>query len=229
MIRDNAEREQGMRPAAASAARQSARAWRWRWRLRRALRLHRLGGLRPGPLLGQHPLLSTLRGSVTFDPYEMPRLPRRAQHSRVVGPTGELPAPFTQAQLDSVGARAHQPARRHRPRCWRADERSSTRTAPPATARRRRQRPRGRRRASSLRAGHQRRGHRRRAPTATSTASSPSGRGLMPPYGEKLAAPATAGRWSTTCGSSSAQGGAAGARRAGAAHAAAAAVRPSES
>lgn len=49
------------------------------------------------------PALATMRRSVGFDPYEMPRLP--PEHSvPVAGPYGAAPGPFTQAQLDSVGA-----------------------------------------------------------------------------------------------------------------------------
>ena len=49
------------------------------------------------------PVLSTMRGSVTFDPYELPRLP--ADHTIPVdGPDADAPPPFTQAQLDSAAA-----------------------------------------------------------------------------------------------------------------------------
>ena len=52
---------------------------------------------------GYIPALATMRESVGFDPYEMPRLP--PEHSvPVAGPYGAAPGPFTQAQLDSVGA-----------------------------------------------------------------------------------------------------------------------------
>ncbi len=50
---------------------------------------------------GKVPQLATMRGSVIPDPYEMPRLPAPGSvpsHS----PVGDVPAPFTQAQLDSV-------------------------------------------------------------------------------------------------------------------------------
>lgn len=49
-------------------------------------------------LLGKIPFLSTMRTSVAVDPYEMPRLP--ADGSIPVGhPRGEVPPPFTQADL----------------------------------------------------------------------------------------------------------------------------------
>lgn len=53
---------------------------------------------------GEVDMLSTMRTSVSFDPYEMPRLPAPGTVP-VAGPGGGeyLPA-FTQAQLDSVGA-----------------------------------------------------------------------------------------------------------------------------
>jgi mono/diheme cytochrome c family protein len=57
---------------------------------------------------GKVPILSTLRHSVTYDPYEMPRLP--AEHSvPVSGPNGDIPAHFAQTQLDSVGATLQSP------------------------------------------------------------------------------------------------------------------------
>jgi mono/diheme cytochrome c family protein len=47
------------------------------------------------------PILSTMRSSVTYDPYEMPRLP--AEHTvAYASPIGDVPPPFTQAELDSV-------------------------------------------------------------------------------------------------------------------------------
>ena len=49
------------------------------------------------------PALATMRTSVGFDPYEMPRLP--PEHSvPVAGDLGPAPGPFGQAQLDSVAA-----------------------------------------------------------------------------------------------------------------------------
>lgn len=52
---------------------------------------------------GYMPALGSMRTSVSFDPYEMPRLP--PEHSVPIGTEfGNAPAPFTQAQLDSVGA-----------------------------------------------------------------------------------------------------------------------------
>lgn len=57
---------------------------------------------------GTVPILSTLRHSVTYDPYEMPRLP--AAHSvPIENPNGDVPARFTQTQLDSVGATLQSP------------------------------------------------------------------------------------------------------------------------
>ncbi len=52
---------------------------------------------------GNFPALATMRTSVSFDPYEMPLLP--PEHSvPMAGEFGFAPAPFTQAQLDSVAA-----------------------------------------------------------------------------------------------------------------------------
>lgn len=57
---------------------------------------------------GKVSILSTMRHSVTYDPYEMPRLP--AEHSvPVEDPNGAIPAHFGQAQLDSVAATLHSP------------------------------------------------------------------------------------------------------------------------
>lgn len=57
---------------------------------------------------GKIPALSTMRSSVVYDPYEMPRLP--AEHSvPVESPNGDTPAPFTQAQLDSVAPTLRSP------------------------------------------------------------------------------------------------------------------------
>ena len=57
---------------------------------------------------GKIPILSTMRHSVTYDPYEMPRLP--AAHSvPFENPNGDIPAHFEQTQLDSVGATLHSP------------------------------------------------------------------------------------------------------------------------
>ncbi len=52
---------------------------------------------------GSVPFLSTLRTSVSYDPYELPRLPA-AGSVPLVGAAGEILPAFTQAQLDSVGA-----------------------------------------------------------------------------------------------------------------------------
>jgi mono/diheme cytochrome c family protein len=57
---------------------------------------------------GNIPALATLRGSVAYDPYELPRLP--AEHTiPVETPIGEVPAPFTQASLDSVAVTLSNP------------------------------------------------------------------------------------------------------------------------
>lgn len=52
---------------------------------------------------GYIPALSTLRGSVALDPYEAPMLPPE-NAVPAISPMGEVPAHFTQSQLDSVGA-----------------------------------------------------------------------------------------------------------------------------
>jgi mono/diheme cytochrome c family protein len=49
------------------------------------------------------PVLSTMRGSVTFDPYDMPRLPPENSVPLISG-NGDTPPPFPQAQLDSAAA-----------------------------------------------------------------------------------------------------------------------------
>jgi mono/diheme cytochrome c family protein len=57
---------------------------------------------------GLIPALATMRTSVGFDPYEMPRLP--PEHSVPISSEfGDLPAPFQQAQLDSVAATLSNP------------------------------------------------------------------------------------------------------------------------
>jgi mono/diheme cytochrome c family protein len=49
------------------------------------------------------PVLATMRTSVAYDPYEMPRLP--AEGTIPVGnPMGDVPPSFTQPQLDSAAA-----------------------------------------------------------------------------------------------------------------------------
>lgn len=54
-------------------------------------------------LIGRTPVLSTMRSSVGFDPYDMPRLP--PEHSLpVAGELGSAPVPFSMLQLDSVAA-----------------------------------------------------------------------------------------------------------------------------
>lgn len=45
--------------------------------------------------------LAVLRESVAYDPYEMPRLPAEGSIP-VATPIGDVPPPFTQAELDSV-------------------------------------------------------------------------------------------------------------------------------
>ena len=49
------------------------------------------------------PVLSTMRGSVTYDPYDMPRLPAPNSVPLATG-NGDVPGPFTQLQLDSAAA-----------------------------------------------------------------------------------------------------------------------------
>jgi mono/diheme cytochrome c family protein len=50
---------------------------------------------------GKVPQLATMRTSVIPDPYQMPRLPPEGSVP-VVHPLGDVPAPYTSAQLDSV-------------------------------------------------------------------------------------------------------------------------------
>ena len=52
-------------------------------------------------LWGRSPALASLRTSVALDPYDAPRLPPE-NSVPVAGEFGPAPAPFTQAQLDSV-------------------------------------------------------------------------------------------------------------------------------
>lgn len=49
------------------------------------------------------PALSTMRSSVTFDPYDMPRLPAPNSVPNATG-NGDVPGPFAQTQLDSAAA-----------------------------------------------------------------------------------------------------------------------------
>jgi len=49
------------------------------------------------------PGLATMRGSVVYDPYELPRLPP-VNSVPLIAPNGDIPAPFSQAQLDSAAA-----------------------------------------------------------------------------------------------------------------------------
>lgn len=53
--------------------------------------------------LGEIPALTFMRSSVGFDPYDMPRLPAEGSVP-IASEFGNAPAPFTQAQLDSVAA-----------------------------------------------------------------------------------------------------------------------------
>jgi mono/diheme cytochrome c family protein len=52
---------------------------------------------------GNFPVFSTLRGTVSYQPHTMPRLPAVGAVP-VSSPLGDDAAPFTQMQLDSVGA-----------------------------------------------------------------------------------------------------------------------------
>jgi mono/diheme cytochrome c family protein len=54
-------------------------------------------------LFGYIPILSTMRGTVSYQPHTMPRLPAPGSVP-AISPLGEVLPPFTQAQLDSVGA-----------------------------------------------------------------------------------------------------------------------------
>jgi mono/diheme cytochrome c family protein len=51
-------------------------------------------------LMGRIPFFSYLRTSVAIDPYEMPRLPAEGSVP-VINPRGDVPPPFTQAELSS--------------------------------------------------------------------------------------------------------------------------------
>lgn len=53
--------------------------------------------------LGEIPAITFMRSSVSFDPYDMPRLPAEGSVP-IGGELGYAPAPFSQAQLDSVAA-----------------------------------------------------------------------------------------------------------------------------
>lgn len=53
--------------------------------------------------LGRIPWIATLRRDVSFDPWEMPRLPAEGSVPSVA-PHGDAPPPFEWTQLDSVGA-----------------------------------------------------------------------------------------------------------------------------
>lgn len=54
-------------------------------------------------LWGYIPALSTMRGSLTYDPYEMPRLSPEGSIP-TVHPLGDVPPEFSQAALDSAAA-----------------------------------------------------------------------------------------------------------------------------
>jgi mono/diheme cytochrome c family protein len=54
-------------------------------------------------LFGYFPVLSTMRGTIAHQPHTLPRLPAPGSVP-VSGPLGDDMAPFTQMQLDSVGA-----------------------------------------------------------------------------------------------------------------------------
>lgn len=54
-------------------------------------------------LFGYIPILSTMRGSVAYQPHELPRLPAPGSIPSS-SPLGDVLPPFTQQQLDSVGA-----------------------------------------------------------------------------------------------------------------------------
>jgi mono/diheme cytochrome c family protein len=53
--------------------------------------------------LGRAPFIATLRGTVAYESHTLPRLPPVGTVP-VISPAGEVLPPFTQAQLDSVGA-----------------------------------------------------------------------------------------------------------------------------
>jgi mono/diheme cytochrome c family protein len=53
--------------------------------------------------MGAVPWLSTMRESVSYDPYELPRLPASGSVP-VASPMGDLPETFTQAELETVAA-----------------------------------------------------------------------------------------------------------------------------
>jgi len=58
--------------------------------------------------MGKVPWLATMRKGVQLAPYEMPRLPAEGTVP-IVNPHGDAPPPFTQFQLDSVGATLRNP------------------------------------------------------------------------------------------------------------------------
>lgn len=57
---------------------------------------------------GAFPILATMRRSVTYDPYELPRLPPENSVPLSHG-NGNTPPPFSQAQLDSAAATLRNP------------------------------------------------------------------------------------------------------------------------
>lgn len=54
-------------------------------------------------LLGKTRVLSMMRGTIAYQPHELPRLPAEGSIP-IDGPMGDNPPAFTQTQLDSVGA-----------------------------------------------------------------------------------------------------------------------------
>jgi mono/diheme cytochrome c family protein len=60
------------------------------------------GGYDLDRFFGKVPIFSTLRGTITYQPHSMPRLPAVGAVP-VSSPLGDGAAPFTQLQLDSVG------------------------------------------------------------------------------------------------------------------------------
>lgn len=60
--------------------------------------------------IGSIPWFSVLREEVSYDPYELPRLPAEGSIP-VASPIGDVPPPFTQTQLDSVAGTLTSPLR----------------------------------------------------------------------------------------------------------------------
>jgi mono/diheme cytochrome c family protein len=59
-------------------------------------------------IIGSVPWLAVLREDVSYDPYEMPRLPADGSIP-VASPAGDVPPPFAQTQLDSAAATLSNP------------------------------------------------------------------------------------------------------------------------